>query len=82
MKYAYNDFCSPAGSTGHVARVITDALEERSVSIHLLDLSAGQDPSPFIDLLKTADADDCLFFGLPVYRDVAVPPVMRIRRAV
>ena len=77
MKNAYIAFCSPAGSTGHVARVIADALKERSISIHLLDLGAGQDPSPFIDLLKTADADDCLFVGSPVYRDVAVPPVMK-----
>jgi len=76
MKNAYIAFCSPAGSTGHVARVIADALKERSISIHLLDLGAGQDPSSFIDLLKTADANDCLFVGSPVYRDVAVPPVM------
>ncbi len=26
MKNAYIAFCSPAGSTGHVARVIADAL--------------------------------------------------------
>jgi ferredoxin/flavodoxin len=77
MKTAFIAFCSPAGSTGHVARVIADALEERSIIIHLLDLGAGQDPSPFIALLKTADADDCFFVGSPVYRDVAVPPVMK-----
>ena len=77
MKTAFIVYCSPAGSTGHVARVIADALEERSISIHRLDLGAGQDPSPFIALLKTADADDCLFVGSPVYRDVAVPPVMK-----
>jgi ferredoxin/flavodoxin len=76
MKTAFVVFCSPAGSTGHVAQVIADSLKEKAVTTHLLDLGAGQDPSPFIGLLKTADADDCLFVGSPVYREMAVPPVM------
>ena len=47
MKTAYIVFCSPAGSTGHVAQVITDALEERSIPVHRLDLGAvALNPGP------------------------------------
>jgi len=76
MKTAYIVFCSPAGSTGHVTQVIADSLEEKSIPVHRLDLGAGQDPSRFIGLLKRAEADDCLFVGSPVYREMAIPPVM------
>jgi ferredoxin len=76
MKTAFVAFCSPAGSTGHVAQVIADSLREKSVTVHLIDLGAGQDSSPIMGLLKTAGADDCLFVGSPVYREMAIPPVM------
>jgi ferredoxin/flavodoxin len=76
MKNAFIVYCSPAGSTRHVARVIGDRLEENSVTVHRLDLGISRDPSPFIEKLKAAGTDACLFVGSPVYRDVAVPPVM------
>jgi ferredoxin/flavodoxin len=75
MKSAFIAFCSPAGSTGHVAQVIADALRRKAVTVHLVDLGAGQDSS-IMGLLKTAEADDCLFVGSPVYRELAIPPVM------
>ena len=55
MKNAYIVFCSPSGSTGHVAHVIADALVEKSIGVHLLDLGTGGDTSRFIELLKTTD---------------------------
>ena len=76
MKNAFIAFCSPAGSTGHVAQVIADSLREKAVTVHLLDLGAGQDASLFLGLLKTAEVDDGLFVGTPVYRELAIPPVM------
>lgn len=76
MKTAFIVYCSPAGSTRHVAQVIGEHLEEKSVTVHHLDLSIIKDPSRFVDLLKSAGADACLFVGSPVYRDVAIPPVM------
>ena len=76
MKIAYIVFCSPSGSTAHVARVMADSLKKKSITTHFLDIGAGENPSRFIDLLKTAVASDCLFVGSPVYRELAVPPVM------
>lgn len=76
MKTALIVYCSPAGSTRHVAQVIGDRLEEEAVTVHRLDLAITKDPSRYVDLLKTAGADACLFVGSPVYRDMAIPPVM------
>jgi ferredoxin len=76
MKTAFIVFISPAGSTRHVAGVIGNQLEEKSVTVHRLDLGISRNPSPFIEKLKAAGTDACLFVGSPVYRDVAVPPVM------
>ena len=76
MKTAFVAYCSPAGSTRHVAEVIRASLEENSVTVHTLDLGTAADPGPFVDQLKTAGEGGCLFVGSPVYRDVAVPPVM------
>ena len=56
MKNAYIVFCSPAGSTGHVAHVIADALVEKSIGVHMLDLGTGGDPSRFIELLKAVES--------------------------
>ncbi|WP_054695475.1 4Fe-4S binding protein [Desulfosarcina cetonica] len=76
MKNAYVVYCSPAGSTGHVARVIVDELASRSVAVTEFDLGAGQDPAPLVKQLAAAGEADCLFVGSPVYRNLAVPPVM------
>ncbi len=75
MKHAYIAYCSPAGSTGHVARVMADALETRSIAVHRLDLGQPDDRSGFLERLAGAGPADCLFVGSPVYREVAVPPV-------
>ena len=75
MKQAHIVYCSPAGSTAHVARVIADTLREKSITVHLLDLGSKEDRSGFMGRLAKAGADDCLFVGAPVYRDVAAPPV-------
>lgn len=76
MKTAFVVYCSPAGSTRHVAEVIAASLQENSVTVHTLDLGTEADPASVVDRLKRAGKEDCLFVGSPVYRDVAVPPVM------
>jgi len=76
MKTALVVYWSPAGSTRHVAEVIAASLQANSVTVHTLDLGSGADPASVVDRLKTAGKEGCLFVGSPVYRDVAVPPVM------
>ena len=77
MKTAFIVFCSPAGSTRHVADVIVKSLKDRSIDVQQLDLGIVSDPSRFIEKMQAAgQAGACLFVGSPVYRDMAVPPVM------
>ena len=76
MQRAYIVYCSPAGSTRHVAHVIATALKEKSVDVQQLDLGVVRDPTRFIETMRRSATGACLFVGSPVYRDVAVPPVM------
>ncbi len=76
MKTAFVAFCSPAGSTRHVADVIATCLKKKSVTVHQLDLGVVRDPSRYIEKIQMAGEKACLFVGSPVYRDVAIPPVM------
>lgn len=76
MKSAFIAYCSPGGSTRHVAQVIVRVLSENAVAVQRLDLGISKDPSKFVERLKDAGTDACLFVGSPVYRDMAVPPVM------
>lgn len=76
MKSAFIVYSSPAGSTRHVAEVIAASLKEKSVDVHQLDLGIVRDPSGFVQKIQAAGEGACLFVGSPVYRDVAVPPVM------
>lgn len=76
MKSAFIVYSSPAGSTRHVADVIVKSLKENSIDVQQLDLGIVSDPSRFIEKLQAAGEDACLFVGSPVYRDMAVPPVI------
>ena len=76
MKSAFIAYCSPAGSTRHVAEVIVKSLKERSIDVQQLDLGIVRDPSRFIEKMRDAREEACLFVGSPVYRDMAVPPMM------
>jgi ferredoxin/flavodoxin len=68
-------YISPNGATAKVAGALVDQLSKNGASVTVSDLSqAGADRS-LIDGLK-ADAKAWLVIGSPVYRDVAVPPVM------
>ena len=74
-------YCSPAGSTRHVAEVIHKCFIQRNVEAIMLDLAKGHNQSEALEVIKTADHKVCLFIGSPVYRDVAIPPVMNFIEA-
>jgi flavodoxin len=70
-------FCSPSGSTKHVADMIKSGFGRQRVPVDMLDLAKTRDVSVFSNAIKTAGPNACLFVGSPVYRNVAIPPVMR-----
>ncbi|CAB1062935.1 Ferredoxin [Olavius sp. associated proteobacterium Delta 1] len=69
-------FSSPAGSTRRVAETIKKCMSQRNVDAVMLDLGKGDDDSEVIDSIRAAGKQACLFIGSPVYRDVAVPPIV------
>ena len=77
-------YCSPAGSTLHVAGIIEQELENLGCGLSSLDLGKTRDWRPFIDKITSAAAADgaCLFIGSPVYVFHAVPPVIRFIEAI
>jgi ferredoxin len=75
----FSVYCSPAGSTRHVAGIIEQELQHLGCGLSSLDLGKTRDWRPFIGKIKSAAAADgaCLFIGSPVYVFHAVPPVIR-----
>jgi ferredoxin/flavodoxin len=69
-------FVSPAGSTRHIAAVIEKELKRLNADVTPLDLKHQKEWSPFQNLITSAEKNACLFIGSPVYRGLAVPPVM------
>jgi ferredoxin/flavodoxin len=70
-------FCSPSGSTKYVAKIIKKAFRQRDAEVVMLDLGSTQDRPEVLDAINEAGKHACLFIGSPVYRNVAIPPVMR-----
>ena len=68
-------YCSPGGSTRHVAQVIEKELEHVGVTVLSADLGKRDDGSSVISEIRGEKI--CLFIGSPVYVNRAVPPVMR-----
>jgi ferredoxin/flavodoxin len=73
---AFIVFSSPAGSTRHVAAVIEKELIRMAADVQSLDLKDQSKWSKFQNLIMSAAKNACLFIGSPVYRGLAVPPVM------
>ena len=69
-------YCSPAGSTRQVAEVIQKAFNKQNVDVVLLDLAKERDRFEASEVIRVTDQTVCLFIGSPVYRDVAIPPVI------
>lgn len=76
MDSAMIAYCSPAGTTRHVARVIEETLEEMGGKAMMLDLGGREDVAPLHGQIEKARGKGCLFIGSPVYVSHAVPPIM------
>ena len=69
-------YCSPAGSTRQVAKILEKGLSQSKTKPVMLDLAKGHDRSAALEVINTSGQKVCLFIGSPVYRDMAIPPVM------
>ena len=73
-------YISPNGSTEKVAETFADQLTRNGATVCRADLADAAQSSALTDELKAAKKP-VLFLGSPVYRDMAVPPVMAFIRA-
>ena len=74
-------FSSPAGSTRRVAETIQEGLRREKDHLSLVDLGKVADASAVIEQIQKAGQRACLFIGSPVYRDAAVPPIVKFIEA-
>jgi len=74
----FSAYCSPAGSTRHVAEIIEQELGKFGCDACTLDLGKSRNWTPFLEKIKTAAGGGiCLFIGSPVYVFHAVPPILQ-----
>lgn len=76
-KQAVIVYCSPAGTTRHIARVSESKLEEMKIPVSASDLGKRENLSPILSQIQEAKENVCLFIGSPVYVSHAAPPVMK-----
>lgn len=69
-------YCSPAGSTAHVARVLNEKIKSLGIPVDLIDLAHEPDMAFIISQLPAARDNLCFYIGSPVYGGYAIPPVM------
>ena len=69
-------YCSPAGSTGHVAQVLNGKIRSLGVPVDLIDLAHEPDMAFIISQLPAARDNLCFYIGSPVYGGYPIPPVM------
>ena len=68
-------YCSPAGSTKHVAEVIGKTVAELGQAPVMIDLCDTKSAAAVKTRIKEIRQDSVLFIGSPVYAFHAVPPV-------
>jgi ferredoxin/flavodoxin len=71
-------YCSPSGSTKHVAEVIIKTLKDYNTDFFVSDLGKEHNRASVLGQIKTAGENICLYVGSPVYGGHAVPPVMAL----
>jgi ferredoxin len=71
----YIVYISPNGSTAKIAKELSQCLTGGGASVHVADLSVDGAGGQLIEKIAE-DKNACLCIGSPVYRDLAVPPVM------
>ena len=76
IQKAFVVYCSPAGSTRHVSRVIQKTLETLKIDVVECDLSKKFNETATISKIRRIKNGTCMFVGSPVYVSHAVPPVM------
>lgn len=76
FKNAMIVYCSPGGTTRHVAGVMMQQCQALGIEVQEVDLARRPDMGNIIDRITHATEDLCLFIGSPVYVSHAVPPVM------
>lgn len=76
IQKAFIVYCSPAGSTRHVSKVIQKAFETLKIDVVECDLSKKFNETATISKIRRIKNGTCLFVGSPVYVSRAVPPVM------
>jgi ferredoxin/flavodoxin len=69
-------YCSPAGSTERVARVLRGKIHSLGVPVDTIDLAHEPDIAFIISQLPAARDNLCFYIGSPVYGGYPVPPVM------
>ncbi|MBN1104228.1 MAG: EFR1 family ferrodoxin [Deltaproteobacteria bacterium] len=69
-------YCSPGGSTEHVARVMEANIRAHGMPLTMVDLGREQDIPFILSQLPAAKENLCLMIGSPVYAMHPVPPVM------
>jgi len=74
FKKAIIVYCSPAGTTRHVANVISDQCHTLGVDVQEMNLAHRPDIEAIMAASASAAEDLCLFIGSPVYVSHAVPP--------
>jgi ferredoxin/flavodoxin len=74
-------FSSPSGSTRRVAETIKDGFSRQNFELSLIDLGMTRDISEPVKRMQRAGKQVCLFIGSPVYRDMAVPPIVNFIEA-
>lgn len=77
MYKAFIFYCSPAGTTRHVAEVIEKTLDnfDRQITVCELGKNKGK-LAEVIREIKDSDQEICLFIGSPVYSSHALPLIM------
>jgi ferredoxin/flavodoxin len=73
---AFSIYCSPAGTTKHVAQVIGKTLAARGHQPALFDLGNTANSAATMAQICKSNQEILLFIGSPVYAFHAVPPVM------
>jgi ferredoxin/flavodoxin len=68
-------YCSPSGTTEHVAEVIANVLKNLNTDVFVLNLGRDHDWSFVLEQINEAKENICLYVGTPVYGGHAVPPV-------
>jgi len=76
IQKAFVVYCSPAGSTRHVSRIIANKLQSLRIEVIECDLSKKFSETAIITKINRIKNNACLFIGSPVYVSHAIPPVM------